>query len=113
MSEYSFPKTKRIKSEKQISALFKSGRRWKGDHFTVIYHETGGSFDKAAVIVSKKCGNAVQRNRIKRVFREVFRTAQKCGPPFYDMLLCPQADNAAGSKVLQGLYESWRKRLNE
>ena len=113
MLDNKFPRSRKIKREKEITSLFKSGKRWKCDYFTLIYHKTSNTFDKAAVIVSKKNGNAVQRNRIKRVVREVFRTAKTCGPPFYDILMCPHISDAAETGFLKGLYEEWRIRLKQ
>ena len=63
-------------------------------------------FTRIGLSVSRKNGNAVVRNRIKRLFREAFRRNQQEIPPGLDLILVPEKDRTL---VLTELEESLRR----
>ncbi len=63
----------RIRKRKDFLSLYKKGKRYRGKYFNLIYLSNDFSFSRMAVIVSKKVGNAVKRNKIKRQMRTLFR----------------------------------------
>lgn len=63
-------KYERIKKNTDIQRLFKRGTRAFSQSLTVLYAPSDRL--KMAVIVSKKHGKAVKRNRIKRLLRQAF-----------------------------------------
>lgn len=77
MENYKFSRNQRLKSTKDIKKLFSQGEVLLSENFIVKAHvllEPNDKFDiKFAVGVSKKAGNAVWRNRFKRLVREYFR----------------------------------------
>lgn len=64
----------RIRQKKDFLVLYKKGHRYRGRFFNLVYLSNELGFSRMAVVVSKKVGNAVQRNRIKRRMRALFRT---------------------------------------
>jgi ribonuclease P protein component len=76
---YSLGKSERLKSRKQIDALFESGKKVTQFPFRLLYRiEPGMSGVKAGFTVSSKnFPRAVDRNRIKRLTREAYRIQKK------------------------------------
>lgn len=68
---------KTIKSKKEFEKVFKSGRRLNGRNVRARVLSTGeGDQGMVAFVAPKRLGNAVYRNRCKRVLREAAREAQ-------------------------------------
>lgn len=71
-------KLRTLGSTREIGAVLENGRRCVADPF-VVYHLTAEDSDPAesrlAIQVPRKVGGAVTRNRIRRLIKEVCRTA--------------------------------------
>ena len=65
-----------IKASADIERVFQNGQRFSGPLFTLLVDETPEQRDQSgrvAFAAGKKLGNAVVRNRCKRVMREAVR----------------------------------------
>src|SRR3989442_8326563 len=82
-----YPKAVRIRRRREFLALQREGRRRHSTHFVVIQHPSSSVASRLGVTVSKRVGNAVVRNRVKRLVREVFRHRQAELPPPPDPLV--------------------------
>ncbi len=96
-----------IKSSDQISEIFNLGTRFSSGEIRIIVKQGDDQRDprgRVAFIAGKKLGNAVVRNRSKRVLREAARAA---GLPAagYDILLMatPRTRSAAHDDVRRAL----------
>jgi ribonuclease P protein component len=70
---FSLTKADRILKRREFIALSKSGRRIQTEYFIAIFSPARFNRSRLGVTVTKKVGNAVERNRIKRLVREFFR----------------------------------------
>jgi ribonuclease P protein component len=83
----SIPKNQRLTSNQQFKSVLDRGRR-AGDSLLTLYvapNECGRP--RLGVSVGKTSGNAVVRNRLKRLLREAFRHGQDRIPPGFDYVL--------------------------
>jgi ribonuclease P protein component len=63
----------RIRKKKEFLTLYRTGSRYRGRYFHLVYRANSFEFSRLAVVVGKKVGNAVTRNKIKRRIRALFR----------------------------------------
>ena len=68
-----FPKEARVRKRREFLQIQNAGRRVATRHFLVVYACSGDGPPRLGITVTKKIGNAVARNRIKRAVREAFR----------------------------------------
>ena len=77
MALFSFSKKERLKNKVEIESLFSEGNRFFEYPFNVIWKVDSNSDSTLKMAVSapkKKIPNATDRNKIKRLVREAFRT---------------------------------------
>ncbi|RYL90916.1 ribonuclease P protein component [Sporolactobacillus sp. THM7-4] len=65
---------KRLKKNKDFQVVFNQGKSYANRQFVVyVYKQPDQPFSRLGLSVSKKMGNAVMRNHIKRFIKEIFR----------------------------------------
>jgi ribonuclease P protein component len=69
----SFPKALRLRRRRQFLSIQRDGSRRHTAHLVFIRRRGETELPRLGVTVSARVGNSVQRNRIKRLLREVFR----------------------------------------
>ena len=65
-----------LKKSREFRFLFKNGNSCVTYGFVCYYAESANG-NRLGIVASKKIGNAVKRNRAKRVIREAFRVAER------------------------------------
>ena len=73
MSNFCLPKKVRLLKRAQFLTLSKQGKKVYTDCFIANILKRKAQNNRIGITVSKKVGNAVERNRIKRIIREYFR----------------------------------------
>ncbi len=71
--DFRFEKRQRVRKRREFVALQARGRKLGGVHFVIL---TAAGAGRLGITVSKKVGNAVTRNRVKRYVREFTRQAR-------------------------------------
>jgi ribonuclease P protein component len=84
---FSFGKNKRLVSDKQFKAVLARSLRVSNGLLTLYMAENDCGYPRLGISVKKSCGNAVVRNRLKRILREAFRQNQDQIPAGFDYLL--------------------------
>ena len=77
MTEFSFKPKERLHKRSEFIHIYRKGVPYESQHFKVAVLPNTLGWRRLGVTVSKKVGNAVQRNKIKRTVREYFRTHQQ------------------------------------
>ena len=73
MSNFSLPKDARLRKRAEFLKLSRHGRKIRTSYFIAAVSKGTEKNNRIGITVSKKVGNAVARNRIKRLVREYFR----------------------------------------
>jgi ribonuclease P protein component len=72
--DQSFGREYSLKEDRAIKRVFRSGKKFKGRCLSIYYYGSGSLPLKIALKVRKKVGSSPERNRIKRIIREIIRT---------------------------------------
>lgn len=89
MKRFSFHKSERLLNREDFVNLNRFGKKQRTTHFTVIYRRNDLGINRLGITASKKIGNAVKRNRVKRLIREFFRLNKHHFPQGYDIVIIP------------------------
>ncbi|MCI1859503.1 MAG: ribonuclease P protein component [Sporolactobacillus sp.] len=79
---------KRLKKNKDFQVVFKQGQSFANRQFVIyLWKNPAHPYSRLGLSVSKKMGNAVMRNHIKRHVREIFRELESNLVPGYDYVI--------------------------
>jgi ribonuclease P protein component len=87
---YRFPKSSRLRNTQQFQRVFAARSSVADDTLLLFAVPNDLPHCRLGLSVSKKVGNAVIRNRWKRLIREAFRTTQSVLPYGLDLVVLPQ-----------------------
>ena len=86
-------RNRRIGRAGDFERIYEKGRR-AGDRFLLVFAARNElNLTRFGLSVSKKHGNAVARNRLKRLLREAFRLTQHELPAGLDLILIPRQNS--------------------
>lgn len=87
----------RIRKKSDFTGLYKRGRCDRGRYFNLIHLPNDLGHARMSVVASRKVGNAVQRNRIRRRAKELFRRNKDLLTSPVDLLLISKKEMGAAS----------------
>lgn len=105
---YTLPKSARVLVRREFLGLQRQGRRRHTPHFVLITAPRHTGRSRLGITVTRRFGNAVQRNWMKRRLREFFRLHQADLTPARDVLIIPRtgADTLSFDQITQELGEA-------
>jgi len=82
-----FPRSVRIVRSSDYQALYKTGYKIHSSYFVLFGRRNTLGHSRLGITASRKVGGAVVRNRVKRLFREIFRRSLSRIPDRFDMVV--------------------------
>ena len=98
-----------LRSNRDIQIVKRQGRRVSNALFNLLAYKMDDAPSRVGIIVGKRFGDAVRRNRAKRVFRELVRQTHPDLIPGRGLLVFPKRDALLLSG--DGLVQAWRTSL--
>ena len=116
MSEVSekFPKTNRILKRGLYRRVYDEGRKFQARYFTAFVLPNSGAQPRIGITVTRKIGNSVQRNRARRLVREVFRKNKWLVPEGVDIVInMKKLLVEVGYKEIEGDFLNFLERVGK
>lgn len=111
LQRLTFPPDRRVRRKLDFDSAYKRGRRFSDGLFTMTVRANGLAGPRLGLaIAARTIGNAVARNRLRRLIRESFRHAQH-RLPAADIIVGAKigARNAPDPMRRQSLSALWKK----
>ncbi len=89
-----FRQRQRLRTRAEFDRVFRGGLRVDGSLFALLAATNGRDEDRLGLVVARRVGNAVARNRARRLLRDSFRRLQRT-PPGLDIVILVKAGLAA------------------
>jgi len=100
-----------LKKSGDIERVKKTGRRLPTPLFNLVSCRSDMPHARVGVIVGKRLGGAVVRNRAKRLFRELARQVRRRLTPGRDLLVFPRHGALEAAPI--SLREAWLAALGK
>ena len=84
-----------LTNNKDFVRLYKKGRYVNSKECVVYYIPNKLPYNRLGITTSKKIGNAVLRNRARRVIRAAYQQSEISFPVGYDIVIVARADTAS------------------
>lgn len=85
-----FDRSERVRRHTDYQRIYKQGVRIHGRYLTLFLLSNGLKVSRLGVAATRKIGNAVVRNRAKRLVREIFRRNKP--DPGFDVVVVPRRE---------------------
>ena len=94
----------KVKKKHEFKTVFDAGKRYSNNLISIIFHNRqisteNNSARRLGIIASRKVGIAVQRNRLKRLIREIFRINKHNFKAPVDLVVILKPASRAASRV--------------
>lgn len=106
-----FQKSERLVKRKEFQRVFDEGRKFRNNELLVYAMPNGMDKSRIGLVVGRKVGNAVKRNRIKRILREAFRLNKGLLNSGTDLIFIPRP--GLTSPTLSTIEDGFRRLLSK
>ncbi|WP_291256485.1 ribonuclease P protein component [Fusobacterium sp.] len=100
-----------LKKDREFQIIYNSGRKSFGYYSLIFFKRNDSNLKRCGFVVSKKTGNAVCRNRLKRLFREYYRQNEENLKDGCDIIFV--AKRTAGENIKKLSFFDIEKDLNK
>jgi ribonuclease P protein component len=88
-----FTKASRVRRRGEFQRVFDLSLRAKGRYLTVLVAPNEAGTTRLGIVASRKLGDAVRRNRAKRLIRQIFRQTESLpARPCLDVVVIPRRE---------------------
>lgn len=99
--------TESLKKNEDFKKAYSRGKSVVTPYLVLYYRRNQEGFNRLGISVSKKVGNAVVRNRVKRLIREAFRLYPSELKKGYDLVIISRV------RMNQADYKTTEKYINQ
>ncbi len=107
----SLKKEQRLRKRKDFTRLFEHGQAFRGKNLDCYVYPNSLDFSRLGIVTSRKVGNAVVRNRIRRLLRECFRMNKALLGPGLDVVFIPRKGFPTSFTEVEGEFKRLVSRL--
>jgi ribonuclease P protein component len=113
-----FPRTHRLRLAAEYARVYDARAKQTRGPIAVFAAPNELKHCRLGLSISRKVGNAVRRNRLRRQLREAFRHLQHDFPGAYDLVVTARAHEPAPlgeycdwlADAVAGLHATWQRR---
>ena len=108
MKPHGLPRERRVRSRGDFQRAYAEGTKVVTRRFVLFARENGGELTRLGVTATRKTGNAVVRNRARRLVKEAFRSCQAQLPGGLDLVVVvrPPLLSASPSELSSALLRA-------
>jgi len=100
-----FGRTDRLIRSSDFENVYTLGQRFHGRYLTLWWRRSSEGPLRMGVVASRKVGGAVQRNRVKRILREIWRRHRKAFSGSGDVILSGRSEAlSAGYRTVEAEF---------
>ena len=111
MPSQRFAKVQRVRRREEFQRVFDSGYKISSRYFTLLIAPGSTARLRLGIVASRKLGDAVRRNRAKRLIREVFRRLDPEPSTAIDLVVVPRRElfDAPFADLDRDFRAAWRR----